>query len=92
MSTLTQTEIKNLKQKAHHLKPVIITGAKGLTDAVHAEIDVAITHHELIKIKVNAEDRDERDAMIDEICKQHDATLISRVGNMACVYKKREED
>jgi RNA-binding protein len=90
MSTLSQTERKMLKQAAHHLKPVILTGGKGLTEAVHKEITRALFDHELIKIKINAEEREDRKAMIEEIAAQHEAEVIQQVGHTATFYKKKE--
>lgn len=91
MSTLSQTERKMLKQAAHHLKPVILTGSKGLTESVHKEIARALFDHELIKIKVNAQDREDRNTMIGEILAQHEAVLVQAVGHMVTIYKKKEE-
>lgn len=85
---LSSEERKALKQKAHQLKPVILTGNKGLTEAVHMEITRALHDHELIKIKVNAEDREARNAMIAEISTHHQAELVQHIGHMATFYKK----
>lgn len=91
MSTLSQTERKILKQAAHHLKPVILIGGKGLTEAVQKEIARALFDHELIKLKVSAQEREDRDKMIQEITSQHGAILVQRVGHTATIYKKKEE-
>ena len=56
-----------LKVKAHSLKPVVIIGQSGLTDAVMAEIELALNCHELIKVKIRAE-RDERKIISEKIC------------------------
>jgi len=91
MSTLSQTERKILKQAAHHLKPVILIGGKGLTEAVHKEIARALFDHELIKIKVSAKEREDRDKMIEAILGEQGAILVQRVGHTATIYKKKEE-
>lgn len=91
MSTLSQTDLKMLKQAAHHLKPIILIGSKGLSEAVHKEIDRALFDHELIKIKVSAAEREDRDAMIDEIVARHQAKAVQRVGHTVTVYKKNEQ-
>ena len=79
---------KALKQTAHHLKPVIIVGQKSLSDSVMNEINVALDHHELIKIRVNADDRGQRNQMIQEICRKTGSELIQRVGHIAAVYRE----
>ncbi len=81
-----------LKQAAHHLKPVILTGSKGLTEAVHKEIARAFFDHELIKIKVSAEEREDRKAMIEAIASTHGAEIIQQVGHTATFFKKKDAE
>ena len=50
---LTSKDKRKLRQKSHHLKPIIIIGSKGLTEEVQKEIDIALETHELLKIKIN---------------------------------------
>ena len=57
---LTAHQKRYLRGLAHSLKPVVMIGASGLTENVIAEIDASIEHHELIKVRVNATDREER--------------------------------
>lgn len=79
---------QNLKSKAHALKPVVLLGAKGLTTAVVEEIDVALQAHELIKIKLNGVERDERRLVAESICEQLSAELIQLIGAVIVIYKK----
>ncbi|CEK11994.1 YhbY family RNA-binding protein [Legionella hackeliae] len=83
---------QSLKAKAHHLKPVILLGAKGLTSAVIEETNVALTAHELIKIKLSGIEKEERHMIAAEICQQLSAELIQLIGNIAIIYRKNEED
>lgn len=80
-----------LVAKAHHLKPVVMIGQKGLTDNVMAEVDQALNAHELIKIKISAEDKTERQAMMDEICEKLDAIPLSLMGSVAIVFRKNPD-
>lgn len=82
---------KSLKAKAHHLKPVVLLGAKGLTEAVIAETDSALLSHELIKVKINGAERDERLNMADELCQQVHAEFVQMIGNTIIMYRKNEE-
>lgn len=91
MSELSKQQIKDLRQQAHHLKPVILMGDKGLTEALHKEIGVALAAHELIKIRISAEDRTERNAIIQAICEHHGATLVQQIGHMATIYLKKPD-
>jgi len=85
--TITDKQRLWLKRQVHHLKPVVLLGQAGLTDAVVAEIDAALARHELIKVKVNAGDRDERDALIMEIADRTESTLVDRIGHVAAFYR-----
>lgn len=89
--TLSQAQKKSLKQRAHHLKPVVLMGQAGLTEGVMHEIELALNHHELIKIKVTADDRVARQQVIESICSQLEASLIQSVGHIAVIYRKRPE-
>jgi RNA-binding protein len=77
---------KQLKMQAHDLKPVVIIGQAGLTDAVLTEIDIALDYHELIKVKIRAE-RDERTAIGKEICNAISAELIQSIGQIIIIYR-----
>ena len=45
---LSTKQKQHLKGLAHSLKPVVLMGANGLTEAVLAEIELALNHHELM--------------------------------------------
>ncbi len=79
---------KILKARAHALKPVVITGQNGLSDAVINEIDLALEHHELIKVRINASDREERLMMSAEICQRLSAEIIQSIGHIIAIYRK----
>lgn len=85
---LNDKQRKYLRGLAHDLNVVLQTGSAGLTEAVLAEIDVALTAHELIKVRFNAGERDERDAMIEETCDKLDALFIQRVGHVATLFRR----
>ncbi|MBK1720686.1 ribosome assembly RNA-binding protein YhbY [Thiocystis violacea] len=84
---ITEKQKRWLKKQVHHLKPVVTLGQHGTTDAVLAEIEIALAHHELIKVRVNAGDREERDVSVELIRERTGADLISRIGNVAAYYR-----
>lgn len=84
---LSNTQKKHLKGLAHHLNPIIWIGQKGLSEAVYAEIELALEHHELVKMKVRVGDRDARQEAIAEICEQTGAELITSIGATATLYR-----
>ncbi len=88
---LTAAQKRYLRGLAHDLKPVILVGGKGISDGLVAELDGALAHHELVKIKVAAEDREARDALIGELLARVDAALVQRIGNVAVAYRRAAE-
>ncbi|APZ43872.1 YhbY family RNA-binding protein [Acidihalobacter ferrooxydans] len=80
-----------LKAQAHHLKPVILIGQKGLHEALREELENALNHHELVKIKIAA-DRDSANVIVERLLDMTGATLIQRIGGTATLYRKRPED
>lgn len=82
---------KQLRAKAHALKPVVITGQAGISEAVLKEIHLALDHHELIKVRVNAEDREQRREMSDLIRAETGAELIQSIGHIITLYRKNPE-
>jgi RNA-binding protein len=82
---------QSLKARAHHLKPVVLLGAKGLTDAVIAETEIALNAHELIKVKINGAEKEDRIKMAHTLCQQLAAELVQLIGNTAIIYRKNKE-
>jgi RNA-binding protein len=78
-----------LRAKAHHLNPVVIIGANGLSDAVLAEIDIALAGHELVKLRIAADDREQRKSIVVDVCRRARAELIQQIGHTAVVYRER---
>jgi RNA-binding protein len=86
---ISPSKKKQLKQLAHGLKPVIIIGQAGLTDAVHAEIAQSLQAHELLKIKHPPADAEERATYVNALCQTHQASLIQRVGRTITIYRPK---
>jgi RNA-binding protein len=91
-SMLTAAERKALKAKAHKLEPVVQIGAKGLTDEVVAEIERALSAHELIKIRAAAIDRAARDGVFDSICEKTGAEAVQQVGKVFVLFRKKNDE
>ena len=87
---LQSKEKRKLRQQAHKLKPVIIIGSKGLTEAVQQEIDLALDTHELLKIKVNDHDKEQIKVMIPEICAENNAHHVQTIGRTITIWRKRK--
>ncbi len=88
---LNKKQIQHLKGLAHSLKPVVLLGSNGLTEAVIAEIDYALNHHELIKVKIPTEDRETKGLIVDAICRETNATKVQVIGKTLIVYRQSDE-
>jgi RNA-binding protein len=85
---LNSKQIRFLRSLAHNLKPVVIIGGAGLTDNVINEINQALDDHELIKVKVNANDRDEKASMIESITAQTESVHVQTIGHIGVFYRR----
>lgn len=85
---MNNTEKKALKAQAHHLNPVILIGGKGLSPNLIAETNLALTTHELIKVKLIGEQKADRLANAEELCAATHAELVQIVGRIATLYRK----
>ncbi len=89
--SLNNKQIRFLRAQAHSLKPVVIIGGNGLTDNVINEINQALDDHELIKVRVNADDREDKAAMVDKISAQTEAFLIQTIGHIGIFYRQNKK-
>ncbi|MDX1303286.1 ribosome assembly RNA-binding protein YhbY [Photobacterium sp.] len=88
---LSTKQKQYLKGLAHNLKPVVLMGANGLTEAVLAEIEIALNHHELIKVKVAAEERETKVLIVDAIIRETKAEKVQVIGKTLVLYRPSEE-
>jgi RNA-binding protein len=89
--TLTEKQLRFLRGRAHPLKPIIMIGQKALTAGVIAETRRALHDHELIKLRIQGMDRDARDALLAELVSATQATLVTRIGHVAVLFKPDEK-
>ena len=82
---------KKLKKLAHHLKPIISIGERGVSSGVLAEIDRGLSDHELIKIKLHSNRRSERATITEELVKSCSANLVQKIGKTIVLYKKNPD-
>ena len=89
--SLTAAQTRFLRGQAHGLKAMLQVGGKGVTPALVAEVGQALEDHELIKVKVAAEDREARNALIDALADETGAALVQRIGHTAVLYRPSRE-
>jgi len=90
--SLTPRERTHLKGRAHALEPIVQVGQGGLSDAVAAELDRALTAHGLIKVRMNGTDRGERHAIAEAICTRTDAVAVQQVGKILVLWRPTPEE
>ena len=90
--SLTPRERSHLKARAHALEPRVQVGHSGVTDAVAAEVDRALTAHELIKVKILGDDRDARRETADAIAARADAALVQSVGKVIVLWRPNPDE
>jgi RNA-binding protein len=88
---LTPKQRSFLRGKAHHLNPVVMLGKEGVSEAIIKATDKALEDHELIKIKVPAEDQDEFHATVEELMAQTKAEIVQKIGHLLVIYRKAQE-
>ena len=89
---LTNNQKKNLRSLANDLRPIVMVGQHGLSDAVLAELESTMTKHELLKIKVRASNRDEKQEMVDKILSFSKAALVQVIGGVLVIYRPFDEN
>ena len=89
---LSKQEILALRARAHHLNPVVMIGQHGLAEAVIRETETALNAHELIKVRVLGDERDERLLIGEELCAATGAQLVQHIGKLLVLYRERVDD
>ena len=85
--TINGKQKRYLRGLSHELKSVVTIGGKGLSESVSAEIEEALSHHELLKIKLPALPRQARDQLLATICTGSNADLVQTIGRVGVVYR-----
>ena len=88
---LTPAERKEKRGEAHHLDPVVMIGAEGLTPAVLKEAEVALNSHGLIKVRVFSDDRAAREALLLEMAHKLHAAPIQHIGKLLVLWRPPKE-
>jgi len=89
--SLSRSQIKHLVSLAHHLKPVIMVGQHGVSENLLKELEIALDHHELVKIKIAGEDRDSRQQMIQQLCETSGAQTVQAIGKTLTLFRRNRQ-
>ncbi len=90
--SLSNSQLRHLRGLGHVLKPVVAIAGKGLSDTVMAELEIALDHHELIKVRISADDRETRDALIESLLMRSRAEKVQRVGHVLTLFRRNPRD
>lgn len=88
---LTGNQRRYLRGLAHHRKPVVTIGARGVTGEVISEIEQALDHHELLKVKLPAVEPSRRKLMVEEVCGATRAQWVQTIGRVGVIYRPAPE-
>lgn len=91
MLQLTPAERRDLRARAHSLNPVVSIAENGLSETVLKEIDLCLKSHQLIKIRVYGDSRDDREAYLKQICDDLEAAPVQHIGKLLVVWRPNPE-
>ena len=92
MPVLSPKQRQFLRRLAHPLSPLVRIGKAGLTPAVVDETNHALRAHELIKVRIEVEDRGQRRDVMGQLVADSAAVLVGSVGKVAVLYRAREDE
>jgi len=90
--SLDNKKKRELKSQAHHLKVIIQVGQHGVSENLIAETNNALNTHELIKVQIQSDDRDERKEAAAVLAQKTQAELVQKIGKTFVFYRKKKGD
>jgi RNA-binding protein len=88
---LSDAQRKHLRRLGHDRNPVVLIGNAGLGPNLVAEMDQALAHHELVKVRARVGDRDSRDELLAALAAATRSELVQRIGHVALYYRAHPE-
>ncbi len=85
LPVLNGMERTRLRGEAHHLKPVVIVGENGITEALILAVHEALCQHELIKVRMH--DPEDKHAAADLLAAEAHAVLLGLRGHTMILYR-----
>jgi len=89
--TLSNKQKQYLKGLSHPLKSIVQLGGNGLTEGVLAEIESALDHHELLKVKIPSDDKEEKQLIMDAILRETGALKVQSIGHVLVLFRQSDE-
>jgi RNA-binding protein len=91
MNKTAKQDMRQLRAIGHKLKPVVTVAGKGLNEGVLAELERALSDHEIIKIKLAVGSREARTDVTEQICEQLGAEMVQRIGNVVVILRRSKK-
>ena len=85
---LKNAQKRYLRGLTHALNPVVMIAERGLAPSVLKEMEIALDHHELIKVKISAADREARDTLVAEMLAATNADLVHKIGHVVSIWRR----
>jgi len=73
------------------MSPIVMLGNAGLTDAVAAELDRALSDHELVKVSARIGERTARNEALALLAGRTASELVQRIGHVGVFYRRRAD-
>ena len=90
--TLKGKQTRHLRSLGHHLKPVVLLGKEGLTEAIIASTNQALLDHELIKVKLGAGCEENKDQVAARLEAALNCTCVQKIGNILLLYSPHPDE
>lgn len=91
MLELASVRRRSLQARAHAIKPIVWIGTAGLWEGIIHELEQGLKSHEMIKVKVSSDERETRNALLEEICERLDAAPVQHIGKILVIYRPKPD-
>ncbi|MBN2647089.1 MAG: ribosome assembly RNA-binding protein YhbY [Thiotrichales bacterium] len=90
LTELSNNQLKYLRGIAHNIKPMLIIGNNGLSESLMTELENTLSHHELLKIKIAYGEREDRQAIVEQLVQQTGALHVQTIGKTCVIFRQKE--
>lgn len=90
MEELEGFQRRHLRGLAHPLRPVVMVGKEGLSDAVVAKTEAELGAHELIKVRFLGW-KETKKELLAELAERTRAELVGVVGHVGILFRQNRE-
>ena len=89
---LSDAQRKHLRRLGHDRSPVVLIGNAGLGPNLVAEMERALTDHELVKVRARVGDRGLRDELLAQLATATHSEMVQRIGHVALYYRRHPDE